>query len=523
MKVVQSTGPLPATAAWRSLSASFLFIALSWAFIWLSPEGFFDNVHGGIVTIGVIGVIRNSWMLLNHLRAQIYQRITFPKLRAQERALAQPYPQRIFVVVASYREDKVVTERAISALAREISLLPSEVHLLFSVGSPEEMEHILALMRKFGRRDHIKIRFMQQAHGKRLALGQALRLVSREFHRVRTWHPDAHNDVVVMMDGDTEVQVGIFRKSLGFFRLLPDLGALTTNEAGHMITPEAANGAINPWFDLKFAKRHIMMCSHALSGRVLTLTGRLSMFRAQPVLQPNFINRVESDYVNHWVFGRFRFLMGDDKSTWFDLLASGWRMQYLPDVCINCLETRGGHFIALSSSLMFRWYGNLARNNWRAMKLGPWRMPFFIWLVIVDQRVSMWTSLVGPLGALFVATAVGPSVLAVYFSWVLLTRTITLWLLVPQGFVIKPIHMGLQLYDQWVGSAIKVAALMLMSRQSWSKVKVKALPQSRVPSRWLSLRNLLVWHRFATYILYFIVGVAVASGLLELPVQLHLP
>jgi mannuronan synthase len=46
---------------------------------------------------------------------------------------------------------------------------------------------------------------------------------------------------------------------------------------------------LSQWFKLRFAQRQMLMCSMGLSGRLLTLTGRMSMFRARFALDPSFI------------------------------------------------------------------------------------------------------------------------------------------------------------------------------------------------------------------------------------------
>jgi glycosyltransferase Alg8 len=90
-------------------------------------------------------------------------------------------------------------------------------------------------------------------------------------------------------------------------------------------------------------------------------------------------------------------LTGDDKSTWFITLRQGWRMLYVPDVRIRCLEEMPGNgFVSGSFGLMRRWYGNMARSNLRARRLGPARIGFFTWFCLLDQRVSPWTTLTGP-------------------------------------------------------------------------------------------------------------------------------
>ena len=74
------------------------------------------------------------------------------------------------------------------------------------------------------------------------------------------------------------------------------------------------------------------MCSMGLSNRVMTLTGRMSVFRADLATDPSFVRAVGQDYLDHWRLGRVNFLTGDDKSTWFWLLSRGYQTAYLPDV-----------------------------------------------------------------------------------------------------------------------------------------------------------------------------------------------
>jgi len=506
-------------AALRSLPATLIYLVTALALLQTLPPGFFHSLHAGWVAFGAIGMARYLWLLTNQIRAAVYLNWHFPRLRQVERAHPDPYPRRLFVVVPSYKEDPGITERCVAALAREVSLLPSWVCVVFSVADADETDRIHTLMRQHGRHDRLKLVFMQQAHGKRIALGQALRTVSRRYHDVYHWHAQAKDDLVVLMDGDTEVTPGVFRKTLGFFKTLPDLGALTTDELGHMVTPEAARTAIGPWFDLKFAKRHRMMSSHALAGRVLTLTGRFSIFRADPILQPAFIRRIEHDVLDHWLFGRVRFLMGDDKSTWYDLLRQGWRMLYVPDVHVNCLEGRGGAFVRTSTQLMFRWYGNMARNNGRALALGPGGMPFFIWLSLLDQRISMWTSLLGPLTALIGTYHHGVHMLVAYLAWVVITRTLFLWVLVPGGLVVRPLHLPLQLHDQWIGSLLKIGASFFIDRQHWTKA---GHAQRQPGTRTWSLRSVLAWYRLALAALLFLFLSLLLTGVLQTPRAWHL-
>jgi glycosyltransferase Alg8 len=127
--------------------------------------------------------------------------------------------------------------------------------------------------------------------------------------------------VVLLIDGDTQIPVDIVERAAPFFAG-GKVGALTTDEAADIQdTP-----IFRDWFKLRFTQRQMMMSAVALSRRVLTLTGRMSVFRADLATRPEFIAAIEEDYIEHWRLGRVKFLTGDDKSTWFWLLRHGYEM-----------------------------------------------------------------------------------------------------------------------------------------------------------------------------------------------------
>src|SRR3546814_12663699 len=78
---------------------------------------------------------------------------------------------------------------------------------------------------------------------------------------------------------------------------------------------------------------------------------------------------------------------------------------------------------------MRRWFGNMFRTSGRAIALGPRRMGLFTWWCIVDQRLSIWTTLIGPTVAIVLTLLVRPSFGLVYLLWIMLTRLITSTLL----------------------------------------------------------------------------------------------
>ncbi|HRD75799.1 MAG TPA: glycosyltransferase, partial [Hyphomicrobiaceae bacterium] len=150
----------------------------------------------------------------------------------------------------------------------------------------------------------ITLRIIRQNQpGKRVAIALILRAMSRAGL--------AKDDLVIFMDGDFVYHPGLVRKSAPLFACDPKLHALTTDE--HVIV--RGPWWMQSWLNMRFAQRRMAMQSHALSNRVLTLTGRCSIFRGTHIASDEFIRLQEADYLHHWLWGTFRFLSGDDKST----------------------------------------------------------------------------------------------------------------------------------------------------------------------------------------------------------------
>ncbi len=231
---------------------------------------------------------------------------------------------------------------------------------------------------------------------------------------------------------------------------------------------------MSEWHKLRFAQRHINMCSMALSKRVLTMTGRMSVFRARVVTNPEFITDVENDHLEHWRLGRFKFLTGDDKSSWFSLMRLGYDTFYVPDAAINTVEhPPEKSFIKASRKLMYRWYGNNLRQNSRALKLGARRLGWFTMLVLFDQRVSMWTSLLGLVVAILASLKYSIAFLLVYLLWIGLTRLVLTLLLSLSGHRIGPAYPLILYYNQIVGALVKIYVFFRLDRQSWTRQPTK--------------------------------------------------
>ncbi len=281
--------------------------------------------------------------------------------------------------------------------------------------------------------------------------------------------PDDHA-VVAVVDGDTVLDDGVVKKTVPYFHLFPNLGGLTTNEFCEV----RGSYLMSEWHKLRFAQRHINMSSMALSKRVLTLTGRMSVFRASVVTNPLFIADVENDSLDHWRLGTFKFLTGDDKSSWFSLMRLGYDTFYVPDASINTVEhPPDPKFVRASRQLMFRWYGNSLRQNSRATKLGPSRLGWFTYYVLFDQRISMWSSLLAPVSAVIASLKYSVVFFLGYLLWIGITRLMMTIMLLASGHSVGPAYPIILYYNQLFGSLVKIYVYFRLDRQSWTRQPTK--------------------------------------------------
>lgn len=427
--------------------------------------------QGGVLIIGVLGVWRYLWYITHVVRGFFYSRFVYPQMRYSAFIQRDPYPQRVYFLIPSYFENPGVTARVFAALAREAGSIPAvQVTAVAALGSDEEEQRVRQILAQSPGGNRVRIAFVRQSQGKRKAMADALRVIAtlraQDLNLAGVSFDEGYNDAVVFMDGDTEMAEGTLGQCLPFFKAYPRMGAVTTDEIGRIYD---ASPLVREWFALKFIKRHSIMKSLSLSRKVLTLTGRFTVFRAPAVLSEELVQFLESDHVDHWLYGRIHFLMGDDKSTWYCLLKNGWEMLYLPDVAIYALETRSDNFFSLTRSLYLRWNGNTLRTNRRALDLGPARIGWFIWWAVLDQRVSMWTTLVAPLAMFFLTVFVSPWFAAFYLIWILSVRLMQILMLAAQGHRMRFVDVPLQLYDQWASSFYKIVALFRLGRQAWHK------------------------------------------------------
>nr|WP_203230010.1 mannuronan synthase [Azotobacter chroococcum] len=430
----------------------------------LPPQVFDPESKHFIMLIGLIGIWRYSMGVIHFLRGMLFLYVVYPYYRRKVQKLGKDTdPSYVFLMVTSFRIDALTTGKVYGSVIREAINCGYPTTVVCSIVEMSDELLIKSLWEKLEPPERVKLDFVRIAGtGKRDGLANGFRAISR--------HMPDDNAVVAVIDGDTVLNEGVVRQTVPYFKIFPNMGGLTTNEFCEVL----GGYVMSEWHKLRFAQRHINMCSMALSHRVLTLTGRMSVFRAAVVTDPEFIIDVENDNLDHWRLGRFKFLTGDDKSSWFSLMRLGYDTFYVPDASIHTVEhPPEKRFVKASRKLMFRWYGNNLRQNSRALKLGVQRLGWFTSVVLFDQRVSMWTSLLGLAVAIIGSIKYSIAIFIAYLLWVCSTRLVLTLLLSASGHPIGPAYPLILYYNQIVGALVKIHVFFRLDQQSWTRQDTK--------------------------------------------------
>ncbi|WP_297439949.1 glycosyltransferase [Sulfurimonas sp.] len=495
------------------LKPALFYLSIATLLIFLFHTALLDLKGGLLVGIAFLGIWRYGLLITNYIRAFIYAKIKYPayKKEIEKKDFQERFPDKIYFIIPSYKEDPWVTTEVFTSLIQEINNIPCEAVLVVSTSSDYEDSIILNVYESHPNRDKIKLIFQKQDSGKRIAMGHALRAVARDFNEERE---EDTNSVTIFMDGDTYLPKDSLKNSLPFFTLDPQLGALTTNELGYV---DSKSQWYKEWFVLKFAQRHILFQSHSLSKRVLTLTGRFSLFRTTAVISEEFISLIENDIIIDPNYGKFRFLMGDDKSSWYYMMKQGWHMLYLPDVVAYSLESRDGDFLEISRTLPYRWYGNTLRNNKRARALK--NQPLFIKYLFYDQLALMWTSSAGILAMLLLTVFKSILYLPLYIAWIFIVRTIQTGVFALFGHQVSLKTLPLMLHGQWYGSYVKIRSFFNLDDQKWAKAggEVQTANDDIAPIKY-KIAKYYSSYRMYLFIFIFIFAIAtLQTQLLKFP------
>jgi len=473
----------------------------------LTPNRFFEpEVMQLSIALGVLGIWRFGWWFNHARRAELYGTAIWPARRARADAIWATgwRPRRLHIQMTTYKEELAITRQVLGSIIAQIRSERIPTSIWIGCGAPEDEMQIRQFIETHCADiddDLAEVTLLRQNQpGKRMAIGMILRGMSR--HGVQ---PD---DLVIFMDGDAVYGGDVLRKTLSMFAAEPKLQALTTDEEVICYGPEW----IAAWLRMRFAQRRLAMQSHALSQRVLTLTGRFSVFRAKHIIDEKFIRTIEADHLDHWLWGRFRFLSGDDKSTWYHLLSLGARMTYVPDTTVFTIEVIKGSGLQRMVENFRRWSGNMLRNGSRAMALGPRAMPPFIWWCLIDQRIAIWTMMVSPVLAVM-GTILVPGYIVNAFIWVVGSR------LILSGFLWRytrepEISWTLILYlNQVVNAVVKIYMIFHLAKQKW----FNRGNQATGGSGGIKYKEAIAMFQMVTSVAFFVTFLAIYAGVLPRP------
>jgi glycosyltransferase Alg8 len=431
-----------------------------------------------LIALGSIACWRWGWFVLQNLRAITYRYYVFPRLRREaEKAVAQggPVPE-VTILATTYHEKPWITDAVFTSVFRELSTLEGltrRPRVIVVTGCDDDDRNIQQVFEKFQQQAveqpwwPPELILLRGDQGKRPALAAGMQAVA---------DGNPHEDgVVVFMDADTLLQPGALPKILPLFRLSPPVAAVTTNETGWVKGP----AWFAEWISLRFGLRHRSMCSVSLSGSLLCLTGRLSAFRASVIADPSFRAQVEHDVIDHWLWGPFEMLSGDDKSTWYWLGARGQRMLYVPDAMVTTIEVVQGSAVKRALANIRRWSGNSLRHSWRAIRLGPGKLGLFPWWSLLDQRLTMWTVLFGPAVALLALLAGRYEIAAGYLLWVLCSRVCHAAIAWHQGGRFSAYYVPLQVLSDWAVALTKMWVMFHPAKQNWLNRGARTLDSTR--------------------------------------------
>ena len=454
--------PLPRSVKWSPLVQFkiILYFAVCLILLRTVPNQIWDPENNEVIfIIGILGIWRYLWWANHFARAKIFEKLTYPKMRNRAAALWDSgwRPRHIHVQMTTFREHREISEAVIRSLVCEFreAGVPATIWL----GSSELSDEVKIAnhLKLVGDDCDITLRIIRQNQpGKRVAIALILRAMSRAGL--------GKDDMVIFMDGDFVFHPGMVRKCAPLFALDPELHALTTDE--HVLVQ--GPWWMQSWLNMRFAQRRMAMQSHALSNRVLTLTGRCSFFRATHIVEHEFIRLQEADFLNHWLWGTFRFLSGDDKSTWYTLLKRGVKMTYVPDASGTTIEVVDGSGYMRMVENLRRWSGNMLRNGWRAIMLGPRKMPFFIWWCCIDQRIAMWTMLFSPVVAIAGVMKFGSVYLMAYIVYIAISRMMLSLVMFTYARQVDLNFVWTLYANQILNAGVKVYMQWRLAKQKWA-------------------------------------------------------
>ena len=196
--------------------------ALSWA-TYLCALFFFYAVaahHGPVLAashfiwpLGLIATWRYSWQGVHFIRSEIFKRARFPAWRAQADRIAADLtsrPGHVGVIVTSYRISARENYWVYASIFTELINYDAPATVVASVTDKGDAQLIHQIYQEHHPPAHIQLITQQQSGAvKRDAMAVALRAVKSA--------AAGQEGVVILMDGDTVLTPGLFKKNIPVF------------------------------------------------------------------------------------------------------------------------------------------------------------------------------------------------------------------------------------------------------------------------------------------------------------------
>jgi glycosyltransferase Alg8 len=164
---------------------------------------------------------------------------------------------------------------------------------------------------------------------------------------------------------------------------------------------------------------------------------------------------------------------------------------------------------------LLRWSGNAIRNSGRVIALGPRQIGWFIWWCVLDQRISMWTGLLGPAAALLNLFWGDPGLSLVYVAWICVTRLLLAMPLFAYEGRIRPVFPLFLYLNQLANSLIKGYLTFRPATQRWlNRGDQRA---DAAPSALARFRERMADYVMVVWMTAMAVGLALYIGILRRP------
>ena len=152
-----------------------VYFAVCFSLLTLAPNRIWDpTVQQITFVIGALGVWRYGWWFTHVVRAFIYGRFIYPKMRAEgEKIWASGWrPRHMHFMMTTYKEHRQITEMVVRSIVGEIrnSGVPGTIWLGSSVRDDEDI--IIDFLQREAADVDITLRIIRQnVSGKRAAIG----------------------------------------------------------------------------------------------------------------------------------------------------------------------------------------------------------------------------------------------------------------------------------------------------------------------------------------------------------------